>query len=157
LAQMALLEKPLVAAQHWQRVASATRALINAVMHKAQVRSEACESSIGIEIEIGIDSVQVCASVRLDFDTDTDTDFDTETDFDFDFDSKMRRAPTWALCITALINTEKDICPGPAECAGSISNTSCRPHPVRCGVLNCRAARRPRARRCSGRGSPFPA
>jgi hypothetical protein len=46
-----------------------------AVMHKAQVRLEARESSIGIEIEIAIeieiDSVQVCASVGLDTDTDT--------------------------------------------------------------------------------------
>jgi hypothetical protein len=45
------------------------------VMHKAQVRLEARESSIGIEIEIAIeieiDSVQVCASVGLDTDTDT--------------------------------------------------------------------------------------
>jgi hypothetical protein len=41
-------------------------------MHKAQVRLEAGESSIEIEIEIGIeiDSVQFYASVRL------DTDFD---------------------------------------------------------------------------------
>jgi hypothetical protein len=46
-------------------------------VHKAQVRLEAGESSIEIEIEIvfEIDSVQFCASVRLD------------TDFDFDFDS----------------------------------------------------------------------
>jgi hypothetical protein len=35
-------------------------------MRKAQVSSEAGESSIGIEI----DSVQFCASVRLDFDFD---------------------------------------------------------------------------------------
>jgi hypothetical protein len=41
-------------------------------MHKPQVRSEAGESSIEIEI-VEIDSVQFCASVRLD------------TDFDFDF------------------------------------------------------------------------
>jgi hypothetical protein len=46
-------------------------------MHKAQVRLESGESSIGIEIEIEIDieidSVQFCAPVRL------------ATDFDFDF------------------------------------------------------------------------
>jgi hypothetical protein len=49
------------------------------VMHKAQARLESGECSI--EIEIGIDSVQLCL-VRLD--TDSDTDFD----FDFDFDQK---------------------------------------------------------------------
>jgi hypothetical protein len=48
---------------------------IFAGMHKAQVRLEAGESSIEIEIVFEIDSVQFCASVRLDF------------DFDFDFDS----------------------------------------------------------------------
>jgi hypothetical protein len=47
-------------------------------MSKAQVKLEAGKSGLGIEIEI--DSVQFCASVRLD--TDTDTDFD----FDFDFE-----------------------------------------------------------------------
>jgi hypothetical protein len=53
-------------------------------MHKAQ-GLEADESSIGIEIEIGIeiDSVQFCASIR--FDTGTDFDFDFDIDFDFDF------------------------------------------------------------------------
>jgi hypothetical protein len=50
----------------------------NAVMHKAQVRFEAGESSIEIEIGIEIDSVQFCASVRL----DTDTDFDCDCDCD---------------------------------------------------------------------------
>jgi hypothetical protein len=49
---------------------------MNAVMHKAQLRLEAGESSIEFEIGIEIDSVQFCASVRLD------------ADFDFDFDFK---------------------------------------------------------------------
>jgi hypothetical protein len=52
-----------------------------------QVRLEAGESGIGIEIEI--DSAQFCASVRL----DTDTDFD----FDFDFDFKLGK-PQLGLC-----------------------------------------------------------
>jgi hypothetical protein len=37
-------------------------------MHKAQVRLEAGESRIEIEIGIEIDSVQFCASVQLDTD-----------------------------------------------------------------------------------------
>jgi hypothetical protein len=62
-------------------------------MHKAQVRLEAGESSIGIEIEIGIeiDSVQFCASVRL----DTDTDFDF--DFDFNGAATIRQLAEWSL------------------------------------------------------------
>jgi hypothetical protein len=46
------------------------------LVFRAQVRLEAGESSIGIEIDIEIDSIQFCAPVRLDTDTDTDFDFD---------------------------------------------------------------------------------